>query len=467
MQLDGFLRRHRSLFSFLQQGSDLLIIWLLLVLCAKVFSVPFDIKYTLAAITAGFIFSFFSKFSHLYASWRGESLFIEFSEVLKVWAFTVLLCLLLAYAFQMTEYYSRLATGFWGLCVPLTLMLVRTASRLFLRKIRMHGRNSKKVAIIGSGKLAKTLALSFVTKPWAGFQLLGFYDDKQLEPELIIGEQSFPLLGNLLAVNHDALAGNFDEIYITKPILDESIKVLVAAMSNTNVNVHYIPDIFVFNLMSARIRDFSGLPIISVFETPLDSFGQIVKRAQDLIVGGLILALIALPMLGIALAVRMTSKGPALFKQKRYGLDGEEICVWKFRSMTVQDNGKVINQAVKGDARITPLGAFLRRTSLDELPQFFNVMQGAMSIVGPRPHAVAHNEFYRHEIDGYMLRHKMKPGITGWAQVNGWRGETDTNEKMEKRVEFDLFYIRNWSVWLDMKIIFLTIFKGFVHENAY
>ncbi|RME08664.1 MAG: exopolysaccharide biosynthesis polyprenyl glycosylphosphotransferase, partial [Bacteroidetes bacterium] len=168
-----------------------------------------------------------------------------------------------------------------------------------------------------------------------------------------------------------------------------------------------------------------------------------------------------------ALAVKLSSKGPVLFKQRRYGLDGQIVEVWKFRSMTVTEDGDNIRQARKNDPRVTPVGSFLRRTSLDELPQFINVLQGRMSIVGPRPHAVAHNEQYRKLIKGYMWRHKVKPGITGWAQVNGWRGETDTLEKMKKRVEYDLDYIRRWSLWLDLKIILLTVFKGFVGKNAY
>ena len=172
-------------------------------------------------------------------------------------------------------------------------------------------------------------------------------------------------------------------------------------------------------------------------------------------------------MLFIAAGIKLTSKGPVLFKQRRYGLRGEEIEVWKFRSMTVMENSDVVVQATKSDVRITPFGGFLRRTSLDELPQFFNVLGGSMSIVGPRPHAVAHNEEYRSQVQFYMLRHKVKPGITGWAQINGWRGETDTLYKMEKRVEFDLQYIKHWSVWFDIKIIFMTIFKGFVNKNAY
>jgi len=228
-----------------------------------------------------------------------------------------------------------------------------------------------------------------------------------------------------------------------------------------------VPDVFAFDLLNARMTDLKGLPTISIYDTPMVGGHKLVKRLQDIILGSAILLLISPVLLVIACAIKFTSKGDVLFKQDRYGIDGKKIKVWKFRSMTVADNANVVVQAKKNDSRITPLGAFLRRTSLDELPQFFNVLQGSMSIVGPRPHAVAHNEEYRKLIQGYMLRHKMKPGITGWAQVNGWRGETDTLEKMQKRIEYDLDYIHSWSLYWDLKIVFLTIFKGFINKNAY
>jgi len=209
------------------------------------------------------------------------------------------------------------------------------------------------------------------------------------------------------------------------------------------------------------------VPLVSVFDSSIIGASLLIKRLEDLLLGSLILLLISPLMLGIAVAVKLTSPGPVFFKQRRYGLHGQVIEVWKFRSMSVLEDDQNVRQARKNDPRITPLGAFLRGTSLDELPQFFNVLQGTMSIVGPRPHAVAHNEEFRKLIHGYMLRHKVKPGITGWAQVNGWRGETNVIEKMEKRVEYDLYYINNWSVWLDLKIILKTIFGGMRGKNAY
>jgi putative colanic acid biosysnthesis UDP-glucose lipid carrier transferase len=215
------------------------------------------------------------------------------------------------------------------------------------------------------------------------------------------------------------------------------------------------------------LQDMNGVPVVGICETPFTGTNSLVKRTSDVLLASLILLLISPLLLAIAIGVKLSSPGPVIFRQRRNGLDGEEILVYKFRSMTTQDNGSVVRQAQRDDPRITRFGAFLRRSSLDELPQFFNVLQGAMSIVGPRPHAVAHNEEYRQIIKAYMVRHKVKPGITGWAQVNGHRGETDTIEKMRARVEFDLEYLRNWSLGLDLQIITRTIRVAFFDRNAY
>ena len=224
---------------------------------------------------------------------------------------------------------------------------------------------------------------------------------------------------------------------------------------------------FVTDLIQGHAAEVCDTAVIAVCETPFTGLDGVVKRASDMVFALLILILIAPLLLAIGIAIKLSTRGPALFKQHRYGLDGQEIVVYKFRSMTVSENGASVVQASRNDARITPLGAFLRRTSLDELPQFFNVLQGRMSIVGPRPHAVAHNEFYRKQIKGYMVRHKVKPGITGWAQVNGFRGETDTLDKMQGRIDCDLDYLRHWSLALDIQIIFRTIRLVLKDHKAY
>jgi putative colanic acid biosynthesis UDP-glucose lipid carrier transferase len=301
-----------------------------------------------------------------------------------------------------------------------------------------------------------------------GLNLLGFYDEQPEQMDLARIGRRIPVLGDLDELIQDARDGKIDKVYITLTLGAQArLQELIKGLSDTTASVYVIPDVFMFELLHARSESINGLPSISIFDSPMDGAWSMVKRIEDIVLSSVILTMIALPLLLIAIAIKFTSPGPVLFRQRRYGLDGRPIMVWKFRSMSVQENGAVVTQATRNDSRITPLGAFLRRTSLDELPQFFNVLRGDMSIVGPRPHAVAHNEQYRKQVSGYMLRHKVKPGITGWAQINGWRGETDTLDKMQKRVEFDLQYIEHWSVWLDMKIILLTLFKGFVNKNAF
>jgi putative colanic acid biosysnthesis UDP-glucose lipid carrier transferase len=257
-------------------------------------------------------------------------------------------------------------------------------------------------------------------------------------------------------------------IYLSLPMASQPrIKNLLDSLKDTTASVYFVPDMFVTDLIQGRTDSVCGLPVISVCETPFRGPAGLLKRSSDMVLATLILLLLSPLMLLIALAVKLGSPGPVIFKQRRYGLDGQEILVYKFRSMKVTEDGSRIEQARKNDERVTRIGAFLRKTSMDELPQFINVLQGRMSIVGPRPHAVAHNEMYRPLIKSYMVRHKVKPGITGWAQVNGLRGETDSLEKMEARIRCDLDYLRNWSLRLDLYIIWKTIGLVFKDASAY
>jgi putative colanic acid biosynthesis UDP-glucose lipid carrier transferase len=242
---------------------------------------------------------------------------------------------------------------------------------------------------------------------------------------------------------------------------------LLDELRDTTASIYFVPDFFITDLIQGRMDTVEDIPVVAVCESPFAGVGGVVKRVSDVVLALLILALLAPLLLVIALGVKLSSPGPVIFRQRRYGLDGKEITVYKFRSMTVCEDDGEIRQAQKGDRRLTRFGAFLRRTSLDELPQFINVLQGRMSIVGPRPHAVSHNEMYRKLIKGYMVRHKVRPGITGWAQVNGLRGETETLEKMQARIEHDLEYLRNWSLRLDLYIIFKTAFVVARDQHAY
>jgi putative colanic acid biosynthesis UDP-glucose lipid carrier transferase len=258
------------------------------------------------------------------------------------------------------------------------------------------------------------------------------------------------------------------EVYITLPLGSQPrIVELLEQIQGTTASVFFVPDVFGISIIQGRLRDMNGVPVVGICETPFTGTNALVKRVSDVVLASIILVLISPVLLVVAIGVKLSSPGPVIFKQQRNGLAGERITVYKFRSMWVQDNGPVVVQATQNDPRITPFGAFIRRTSLDELPQFINVLQGRMSIVGPRPHAVAHNETYRQLIKAYMVRHKVKPGITGWAQIHGHRGETDRIEKMQARVEYDLEYLRNWSLLLDLQIIAKTVRLVFFDRKAY
>jgi putative colanic acid biosysnthesis UDP-glucose lipid carrier transferase len=260
-----------------------------------------------------------------------------------------------------------------------------------------------------------------------------------------------------------------DAIYIALPMATTPrIAELLQELRDTTASIYYIPaNIFDFDLVQPRCVEIHGIPALAVCETPHQGMSGLLKRLVDMALAAAALLIAGPAMLFIAILVKFTSRGPILFKQRRYGLNGEEIYIYKFRSMTVCEDGTCITQATRNDHRLTPIGRFLRRTSLDELPQILNVIEGKMSFVGPRPHAVAHNEMYRKLISGYMIRHKVRPGITGWAQINGMRGETETLDKMRRRIEFDMEYLNNWSIWLDLKIILRTLTLLCRDKHAY
>jgi len=463
---NGLIRPHTPEISALQRLLDALLIIGSFHLIAWFYDVPLE-KYQIGfAVIAALCFYVVGQGRGIYGSWRIGTIKSEIVEIILIWTVAFVLVLVMAFVTKTSANFSRRVVLTWLIISPSLLVVTRLSVRMLLHELRRHGRNTRSVAIVGTSRVARQMVENINATPWTGLVFKGFYDD--LSVERLSPEPSSVLAGDLSELLVLAHAGKIDAVYIALPMQDEQrIIDLANRFADSTVSLYLLPDSFVFELMNARWISFNGMPIISIYETPFYGVDGWVKRMEDIILGSAILAVIGLPMLFIALAVKFTSHGPALFKQRRYGLNGEVVNVWKFRSMTVCEDGADIRQATQGDARITRLGAFLRKTSLDELPQFFNVLQGTMSIVGPRPHAVAHNEEYRRLIHGYMLRHKVKPGITGWAQINGWRGETDTLDKMQKRVDCDLHYIQNWSLWLDLKIVWLTIWRGFGGRNAY
>ncbi len=409
-----------------------------------------------------------SELSGMYRSWRGASVEREMVCTSLAWAVSFTILGTIGFATGRLEGFSRILLVTWFVATPIAVVISHTILRILQRSFWVRGVNTKAFAIVGVTELGFQLARNIEESPELGLKLAGFYDDRPPDrgPEMPAGMRR--RIGGISDLIDDAKAGFVDRIYITFPMrAEDRIRGVLGKLADTTASVYIVPDFFVFQLLHSRWTDVGGLPAVSVFENPLYGVDGVVKRVFDVIVGGLLLLALAPVMIITALLIKLTSRGPVFFRQRRYGLDGNEIFVWKFRSMFVQDNGNKVAQAVKGDPRVTWLGAILRKTSIDELPQLFNVMTGNMSLVGPRPHATAHNEQYRQMIEGYMLRHKVKPGITGLAQVRGWRGETDTLEKMQKRIECDHEYIREWSLLLDVKILFQTVWVVLSRQNAY
>jgi putative colanic acid biosynthesis UDP-glucose lipid carrier transferase len=322
--------------------------------------------------------------------------------------------------------------------------------------------------ILGATPSAEKLYEEVEQRPWLGLKFTGIYDDRKADRHHSFAKHSCQHLGGTADLVEACRAGRIDVVYVALPLRAETrVGDVLRALANTTATVYLVADFPSYDLLSARWTALGNSPLISIHDTPFIGVFGWLKRLEDVVVGLAILVLVSIPLLVIALAVKVTTPGPVLFRQLRYGLNGRAIRVLKFRTMTVCEDGANIIQARHNDVRVTPLGRFLRRTSLDELPQFLQVLTGEMSIVGPRPHAVAHNEQYRSLIPLYMLRHKVKPGITGWAQVNGWRGETPTLDLMEKRVAHDLEYINNWSFLLDLKIILFTVVGRKKSRNAW
>jgi putative colanic acid biosynthesis UDP-glucose lipid carrier transferase len=322
----------------------------------------------------------------------------------------------------------------------------------------------RKWAIIGASTTGKQFRSTLDTLP--GVRFCGFFDDRAVE-RLGLGPDG-PLLGPVGEVANLSRQRSIDAVYIALPMTSQSrMADLLARLGDTTASVYFLPDVPMFGPLTPRVEMLASTPVVRICETPFLGAKAVVKRAEDLLLAGLLL-LACLPlMLLIAAAVKLSSPGPVIFRQRRHGLDAREIVVYKFRTMGVLEDGPEVRQAQAGDPRVTRVGAFLRRYSLDELPQLVNVLQGRMSLVGPRPHAIAHTELYRKQIRGYMFRHKVRPGITGWAQVNGLRGETDSPEKMKARVEHDLAYLSDWSLALDLSILTRTFWVVFQGRNAY
>lgn len=447
---------------------DAIVIGLTLLSVLDMTAVEWDHKHTWWLLISVVGFGLFASFNELYRGSRAMSTLTEVRLIAISWVCVLLVLMCVNEAYLLIDPIYKQYFWVWSLAVPIEIISWHVIVRKVADLARKMGKNQHRVAIVGATRLGAELEKILFEEETTGTDFLGFFDDRQRLDESRYPFDLTKLAGDIDQLVKLAKEGAVDIVYITLPLREElRINNVVQQLSDSTVSVHYVPDLFMFDLLNSSLNNIKGIPIISIHDTPFYGVDGVMKRIFDILFSSAILTIISVPLLIIAISIRLTSPGPVLFKQRRYGFRGEKIIVWKFRSMTVWEDAENVVQAKRHDPRVTKLGRFLRCTSLDELPQFFNVLQGSMSVVGPRPHAVAHNEFYRGQVKGYMLRHKVKPGITGWAQVNGYRGETDTLAKMEGRVQCDLNYIRNWSLWLDIKIIFLTIIKGFIGAKAY
>ena len=382
------------------------------------------------------------------------------------WLLVLGTLLAIGYLTQFSNYYPRRVLLTWAVVTPALIIAVTLVLQQALQRLLRAPASARRAVIAGCNEASLALVARLKKNNNSCLAIAGFFDDR--DSERLHSKDNISLLGKLADLPQFIKTRDIDVVFVALPIRHLSrVTALIDGLRDTTASIYYVPDICVFDLIQSSHASIAGIPVISMCETPFHGHRAVVKRLMDVTLAGLLLPALAPVMLVIALLVRCTSPGPIVFKQRRYGLNGELIMIRKFRTMTVIEDGASIVQAARADARLTPIGSFLRRYSLDELPQLFDVLQGTMSLVGPRPHAVAHNELYRKLIKGYMVRHKVPPGITGWAQINGLRGETRTLDQMETRVLYDLEYLRRWSIKLDLEILAKTALRVFNDSKAF
>jgi len=387
-------------------------------------------------------------------------------SVFTRWCLLFAILLVLGYATKTSSIYSRKTLFTWFLLTPPLLVMAQCGVDYLITRILLSAGNARRVVVAGANELGQKLVSKIHSSPQLGMRVDGFFDDRS--PDRLANGSNIPVLGMLQDLPEYIRTHNIERIFVVLPMRNiQRVTDLLDKLHDSTASIYFVPDVFVFDLIQCRTGDIGGVPVVALRETPFQGTQGVIKRCSDYFLASFIIVLISPLLIFIALAIKLTSPGSVIFKQRRYGLDGREIIVYKFRSMTVSEDSDVVTQATQDDDRVTKVGAILRKYSLDELPQFFNVLQGRMSVVGPRPHAVVHNEEYRPLIKGYMVRHKVNPGITGLAQVMGYRGETATVEAMKKRVDYDLEYLRNWSLTLDLRIILKTVRIVLTDKMAY
>lgn len=425
-------------------------------------SVPVD--YQVATIIGVLLTLIVFSRADVYRLWRGKSMRQHARTIAAAWTVVGGILVMIAFTTKTSAAFSRAWMILWmlgGFSALLTVRIVMSQIASFIRK---KGWDQVKIVIVGEGRLAREVAKRLAASPWLGVNVVAVIDARsQKSNPRASGQSEFSYLSQWVDQKH------IDEVWIASPLRSERrVRNILYALRDSTVSLRFVPDVFGAHVLNQKVNIVAGLPVIDLLPSPMVGINRVLKTIEDWVLALVALLVVSPLVILLAIGVKLSSPGPIIFRQRRHGWDGKPFTLYKFRTMIVHTEADDhVTQARRKDSRVTRFGGFLRRTSLDELPQLINVLQGHMSLVGPRPHALPHNEYYKEIIESYRQRYKVKPGITGWAQINGLRGETDVVEKMEKRLEYDLYYIENWSVWFDMKIVFLTIFKGFIHVNAY
>ena len=461
----SILQRNNADYATLQMASDIVICLVALYLLTYVKGAEVELQYrALMALSVLLTIIYYSAFGVYRRSLGATGVF---TQLIKAWGAVVLTLIFLSFITKTSAYFSRQVILSW---IVVTFFLQFFAHMALLKAVKKYSKKGdwkEKAILVGAGDLGRYLAEHINGDPWSPFQVVGVADDNE-EALLAWQGPDVTLIGGLDKIHQFIGEQSVRRVFMALPLNSSAtIERLYIDLLATNLDVSWVPDIFGLTLINPNVKEIAGVPVFALSETPLIGSRALAKSIVDKILAVLAIIITSPVMIATAIAIKATSPGPLFFKQKRHGWNGMEIDVLKFRSMRAHEEKEgVVSQAIQDDPRVTAVGRFIRRTSIDELPQLFNVLQGAMSMVGPRPHAVEHNNYYSELIHTYFARHRIKPGITGLAQVKGYRGETKTLDKMEKRVECDLEYINNWSVALDLKILTQTIFVLF-SKKAY
>jgi len=467
----GFLKGHSGVLNYILRISD----WALLAVCGVVSyylsnayelyasmgveGLPHAYVYVVIIIIvlSALIFPLFS----IYRVWRGTSIFTEIKLLSMAWVMVALTLMAFAYVTKSGADFSRSWIGILFVSGWFSLVASRVVLRMLLHWLRTSGFNHRHIVIVGTGEQAVEVANRLQKMTWFGLEIAAFFGTKELPSHL----RDNNVITDYAALSDFVERKGIDQVWIALPHSEEKvIREVIDSLESTATAIRYVPDIFEYQLMHHSLSEVAGMPVVNISHTSIDGTNKMLKACEDYVLGTLLLLCAAPVMLLIAIGVKLSSRGPVLYRQKRVGWSGKAFTMLKFRTMPVdieKHSGPV--WASQDEARATSFGSFLRKTSLDELPQLFNVLRGEMSLVGPRPERPVFVEKYKDEIPLYMKKHLVKAGVTGWAQVHGWRGNTC----LHTRIEHDLYYIENWSLWLDIKIIVMTVFKGLVHKNAY